>query len=123
MATSVWNLTGTFGAGTARDPLPQKKSWNPVGEDAIEGVGNGVGSSVDKEKDMDAEGDGEESDDPSGNGDWTIDRAEGLEPGHGGLHGGLRREPVYPNKPMGYFRNLKGYAGRDDPKVDGPYTL
>ena len=26
-------------------------------------------------------------------------------------------------QPMGYFRNLKGYAGRDDPKVDGRYTL
>src|ERR1035438_10437990 len=25
--------------------------------------------------------------------------------------------------PMGYFRNLKGYAGRDDPKVDGRYTI
>src|ERR1035438_1009841 len=26
-------------------------------------------------------------------------------------------------QPMGYFRNLKGYAGRDDPKVDGRYTI
>src|ERR1019366_401055 len=86
-----------FSTGSAGDPQPQQKGWNPVGEHAIEGVRNRVGSSIDEEKDVDAEGDGEESDDPAGDGDRTKNWAEGLEPGHGGLRSGLRREPVYPN--------------------------
>jgi hypothetical protein len=74
-----------FSTGSAGDPQPQQKGWNPVGEHAIEDVRNRVGSSIDEEKDVDAEGDGEESDDPAGDGDRTKNWTEGLEPGHGKL--------------------------------------